>query len=63
MNSTTYIRRLFHRTGPGDFCSTGKCFTSKIGKSHLEKEKKWKQLGGKTTTHAEKRLKHIKKIK
>ena len=63
MTFTTYMRRFFYRAPPGDFFSMGKYFTSKIGKSHLEKEKKWKQLVRKTTRHAEKKLKYIKKIK
>ena len=46
----------FYRTPPGDFFYTKIYFTTKIVKSPLEKEKKWKQLVRKTTKHAEKKL-------
>ena len=44
--------RFFYRTLPHDcFCSTEKYFTNKIVKNPLRKEKKWKLLVKKPTTH------------
>ena len=56
MNFARYMSYLFYRTPPGDYFYTKIYFTTKIVKSPLEKEKKWKQLVRKTTKHAEKKL-------
>ena len=59
MNFARYLRQRFYRTPPGDcFCFNEKYFTKKVEKNHLRKEKKWKQVVRKTTTHGEQKLNH-----
>ena len=51
-------RTSFLQNTSNCFCSAEKYFSTKIVKSPLEKEKKLEKLVRKTTTHAEKKLKH-----
>ena len=59
MNFARYLRHLFDRTPPCHcFCSTETCFTNKIAKNPLSKEKKMEALVRKTTSHAKQKRNH-----